>query len=122
MSRINHLIQQTRIDELRALPHGWAGNGQGEAIDPTIIEAAICLLRSCVHAGTPEPSIFPTEEGEIRFQWSQNVTPWTTVFYIEMDGIRFSKIVDDKVVSIDFPVSQIEEAANSIDGFLFYAQ
>ena len=122
MSRIDYLMQQSRIDELRALPRGWAGNGQGEVIDTTLIEAAIRLLKSCAHAGTPEPSIFPTEEGEIRFQWSQNVMPWATVFYIEMDGIRFSKIVDNKVVSIDFPVSQVEEAANSIDGFLFYAQ
>lgn len=54
---------------LRRLEAGWY-DGEGEPLDRAMLERFEALLRQLEAAGIPRPSLYPTEDGEARAEWS----------------------------------------------------
>ena len=57
-----------RLEELRLLKQGWL-DGEGEPFDPAGMDWVESSVRDYYTPGTPLPSIFPSPDGQLVFQW-----------------------------------------------------
>ncbi len=62
----NNLL--TEIGQIGELEENWDSYG-ASPIDPRCAEAAINLLLSVLHSGTPKPFVVPTSRGGIQLEW-----------------------------------------------------
>lgn len=56
------------LEQLRALRGNWDSYGSAP-ISPAMTDAAYNLLRQIVPANVPMPSIVPTSDGSVQFEW-----------------------------------------------------
>jgi hypothetical protein len=80
---------QTRLDELRNLGPGWL-DGTGRAITPAAQDALRQLLLAV--ARTPEPRLYPTDDGGVRAEWTVGDTDLSVE--VASDGSFYSHALD----------------------------
>jgi hypothetical protein len=59
---------RTRLDELAGLPEGWDGH-DAKRIDQLALRLAGRLMQQALHAGLPEPEVFPVPDGSVQLEW-----------------------------------------------------
>jgi hypothetical protein len=59
---------QTRLDELAGLSGGWDGH-DAKRIDQLALTLACRLMQQALHAGLPEPELFPVPDGGVQLEW-----------------------------------------------------
>ena len=57
-----------RLDDLLNLPDGWDSYGS-RRVDPNIAGVALRVLDQILDSSCPVPSIVPTHEGRLQFEW-----------------------------------------------------
>ena len=62
-----------QFDRLRSLETGWR-NPDSQPLDRPMLERLAVLLEAYESKGLPRPSLYPTEDGEARAEWSH--FPW----------------------------------------------
>ena len=68
VTTLDPLDVSARIDELKLLRAGWLDGG-GKALDPTALDQLASAFTMHYPDGLPLPYTFPTEHGNIQFEW-----------------------------------------------------
>lgn len=68
VTTLDPLDVSARIDELKLLRAGWLDGG-GKALDPTALDQLASAFTTHYPDGLPLPYTFPTEHGNIQFEW-----------------------------------------------------
>ncbi len=68
---LNALDIGARVDELRALKDGWL-EGEGKSLRSEGLDWLVTACASHYPERTPLPHLYPTPEGDIRAEWSND--------------------------------------------------
>jgi hypothetical protein len=63
----------TRIEHLSKLASGWDSYG-AQPLDPRAVRRAFELFSLLLNENTPEPSVIPTRDGGLQFEWHRGGT------------------------------------------------
>ena len=93
VTALDPLDVSARIDELRLLRAGWLDGG-GKALDTTALDKLTSKFTTHYPDGLPLPYTFPTEGGNIQFEWRlENSAP---EIEIDLSTLRGEWLSDDE--------------------------
>lgn len=70
---VNSELNNARLQELSKIEKGWLDGEYGEPVKETSLRNADILLTVLEDEKLPYPSIYPTEQGDVLFEWSQEI-------------------------------------------------
>ena len=108
----------TQFTRLAGLADGWLDGTAGKALNPATLTAARSFLDLLAAHGLPVPHCYPTEDGNVRGEWStrarhevsvEGSTP--RVYYHDVDC---SPDCDDDAEEIDVEYADALEVVNAL--------
>lgn len=85
---------RAEVQELSNLNEGWIDGENGSIISETALNRAHEVVQAVADAGLLVSSVFPTEEGGVKFFWSQSVNKLS--FDVDRNGDLYAHCVDLK--------------------------
>lgn len=98
-----------RLQFLRSLEDGW-NDGDGLKMSRVALDTAEVLLQLFNLHGVRIPAIGPTEDGEIRFQWTKTLT----LLAIGETHIIYDIVYNGKVESQTFEATRLENLVTEL--------
>lgn len=101
VTTLDPLDVSARIDELKLLRAGWLDGG-GKALDPTALDKLASAFTTHYPDGLPLPYTFPTEHGNIQFEWRlEDSAPEIEIDLITLRGEWLSD--DEATIELSTP-------------------
>lgn len=86
---------QAALDRLTNLDEGWVDGNAGEAMSTEVVDRAVRLIDTMKCLGNVAESVFPTEQGGVRFYWPRTENQLTVE--VEPSGTVYVHAVDTTV-------------------------
>ncbi|KAF0846478.1 hypothetical protein FNL39_105393 [Nocardia caishijiensis] len=111
-------LARASVDALADLAEGWMDGESGEAISKLAIERAHTVIEAMISLGNFTRTIFPTEEGGIRFYWPEAENQLT--IDVEPSGSLYIHAADVEAGTFDEGTiaADISDLAEALDSWL----
>ena len=101
VTTLDPLDVSARIDELKLLRAGWLDGG-GKALDPSALDKLASAFTTHYPDGLPLPYTFPTEDGNIQFEWRlEDSAPEIEIDLITLRGSWLAE--DEATIELSTP-------------------